>query len=264
MERAIAGLPTTRVHFGLPALMEWGQELTGRQVLEVETRGKAMLTHFEGGLTVYSHNQLYGKWIVCRPDRPPRTTRSLRLAIENDRRWALLYSASDIEVWPTQAMDDHPFLARLGPDALRRGLTGRAITRRLESDQFAGRSLAGLLLDQGFVAGLGNYLRSEILHVAGVHPRDRPRDLDHAHRRALGTAVLKVTRQSYRTGGITNDPGRARALKARGWSRRAYRHHVFGREGEPCFNCEADTISKSEWGGRRVYFCPTCQPERRR
>ena len=162
------------MRFGLPDLVEWGEELTGREVLEVETRGKAMLTHFEGGLTVYSHNQLYGRWVVCRPGKPPETGRSLRLAIENEDRWALLYSASEIEVWPTDELEGHPFLARLGPDALRKGLTGRAITRRLESERFRGRSLAALLLDQAFVAGLGNYLRSEILHVSGVHPRDRP------------------------------------------------------------------------------------------
>lgn len=65
--------------------------------------------------------------------------------------------------------------------------------------------------------------------------------------------------RSYRTRGVTNDPDTVRELKAKGWSRGQYRFAVFGRGGEPCFDC-GDTIVRQSLSGRRCYFCPTCQP----
>ena len=53
-----------RVRFGLPRLKPEEGVLSGQRVLEVEPRGKALLTHFENGLSLYSHNQLYGVWRI--------------------------------------------------------------------------------------------------------------------------------------------------------------------------------------------------------
>ncbi|MEH6585845.1 MAG: DNA-formamidopyrimidine glycosylase family protein [Halioglobus sp.] len=48
------------VRFGLPRLGHFGKQLKGRRVVDIETRGKASLTHFDHGYSIYSHNQLYG------------------------------------------------------------------------------------------------------------------------------------------------------------------------------------------------------------
>ena len=98
--RAIAGRVATHVEFGLPKLVRHGPALSGRRVEAVEARGKALLLHFAGGTSVYTHNQLYGRWYVVKPERMPRTNRELRLAIHARDAWALLYSASEIEVLP--------------------------------------------------------------------------------------------------------------------------------------------------------------------
>lgn len=218
-----------------------------------------MLIRFEGGLSIYSHSQLYGRWYVRPAGQLPRTGRTLRLAIHNPDRSALLYSASEIDVLRPAEIETHPFLSRLGPDALDRELTDSALEARLADARFARRQLAALLLDQGFVAGIGNYLRSEILFVAGIHPARRPRDLSDDERHALARAIRRVSRRSYRSAGITNDLERARELRARGLSRSAYRHHVFGRAGERCWSC-GGVIESSTRGGRRLFVCPSCQP----
>ena len=90
------------IHFGLPPLKKFAKPLTGSRVAALETRGKALLTHFDSGLTIYSHNQLYGVWRIVKRDKLPKTNRQLRLAIHTDRHSALLYSASDISVWKTE------------------------------------------------------------------------------------------------------------------------------------------------------------------
>ena len=68
----------------LPSLLPFRRRLIGASVTAVDTRGKSMLTRFDNGLTLYSHNQLYGRWYVTRRDRTPRTRRSLRVALHTD------------------------------------------------------------------------------------------------------------------------------------------------------------------------------------
>lgn len=258
IERAIRGRPTTRVAFAFPHLKRFERRLSGREVERVETRGKAMLTHFEGGLSIYSHNQLYGRWYVKPAGTYPKTNRSLRLGIHNAEKSVLLYSASEIDVLETTQIDAHPFLAKLGPDVLDPELDEARLVAHIGDRRFARRQLHALLLDQGFIAGIGNYLRSEILFEAGLHPVRRPGELSRGERRRLARAVLRVARRSYRTGGITNDEKRARELKGSGMRRRDYRHHVFTRGGRECWRCGARIVAQ-RLASRSIFHCPSCQ-----
>jgi endonuclease-8 len=257
---AIVGRRATTVSFAFDRLKPYEALLSGQTVTGVESRGKAMLTHFDNDLTIYSHNQLYGVWMIRRAHDLPDTKRQLRLAIHNDTHSALLYSASEIDVWPYPELDSHPFLSKLGPDPLNDAVTAEDIERQLAAPAFRRRRLYALLLDQGFVAGLGNYLRSEILFVAGVHFNQRPVDLSAEKTTAVAQAALDLTRQSYATKGITNDLALYEKLRAKGLTRRQSRWWVFGREDAPCFQC-GTPICKQTVGGRRLYFCPTCQAE---
>jgi endonuclease-8 len=258
LARAVEGDIARAVSFGLPPLRRFGARLSGRRILRIRPRGKALLTTFEGGLTIYSHNQLYGRWVVARAGDRPRTTRELRLAIETATDAILLYSASDIAVLDAKGIATHPFLAKLGPDLLDDSTTPELVRAQLEDRRFAGRTLAALLLDQAFVAGIGNYLRSEMLHVAGVRAARRPKDLDDAERTALAGAIISVGRQAWKRAGVTNDWQRAQRLKAEGLSFEARRFHVFGRDGLPCWTC-GEIVERTETGGRRLYTCPGCQ-----
>ena len=101
-----------------PALKDMQKHIVGHSVEGLETRGKALLTHFSSGKTVYSHNQLYGVWKVRKKGKMPRTNRALRVGLHTKEHSALLYSATDISLWDTVNVYQHPFLARLGPDLL--------------------------------------------------------------------------------------------------------------------------------------------------
>lgn len=256
---AIDGQLIVEVHFGLARLRQFEDELTGVRVAGVETRGKAMLIAFDLGLTLYSHNQLYGVWYLRRRGQLPSTARSLRVALHTATDSALLYSASDISVLDADGLLRHPYLIRLGPDLLDPALHWRVLARRLNDPAFRNRSLGALYLDQSFLAGLGNYLRSEILFAAGLHPKQRPRDLELKTRNQLARATLEVGWRAYRSGGVTNPEARVAALKAAGERRRGYRFAVFARAGRPCHVCGA-AIERLEIGGRRLYRCPGCQP----
>ena len=259
IEKAVAGQALVDLYLGLPALRPFHDELFDSGVVRVDTHGKAMLTRFACGLTLYSHNQLYGRWLVRRRGQLPKTNRSLRVGLHTAEWSALLYSATDVRVLTDEELAVHPFLRRLGPDVLGRDLEWRTIATRLRGDRFSGRALGGLYLDQAFMAGIGNYLRSEILHAAGLHPAWRPADLPLRAVNALARQTLEVTQRAYRARGVTNSDARVARMKARGASRAEFRFMVFARDGEPCHGC-GSRIERISVSTRRLYFCPQCQP----
>jgi len=259
LETAIAHQPTTEVFFAFEHLHPYAEKLTGHTVTRIATHGKALVTYFDNDLCVYSHNQLYGKWMVRQAYNFPKTNRQLRFAIHTDRKSALLYSASDIAVLTADEVPQHPFIQKLGPDILAPQVTREQIFDWVQEKAFYRRRFTTLLLDQGFLCGVGNYLRSEILFVSGIHPTRRPTDCDRDQLARFADAALTIPQQSYHHNGITNDLDIAQDLKQRGWPRRQYRHWVFGRDGQGCYACGAKIV-KERSGGRRYYYCPTCQP----
>jgi endonuclease-8 len=258
---AIAGQTTTGVFFAFDELKPFEPILTGRKVVEVATRGKAMLTRFTGGLSVYSHNQLYGRWYVSLTGRMPKTGRQLRFAVRCGKKQAMLYSASEIEVLDHEQEKLHPYLSQLGPDLLSESPTPRELAARLTDPRYRRRQLGALLLDQSFVAGLGNYLRAEILFEARIHPRQRAADCNEEQRLLLGRRLIALTKRAYRTRGVTLAPAHVAKLKAEGVRRSRYRFWVYGRQGAPCRICDRQ-VSAEVVGGRTCFWCPQCQPAR--
>lgn len=258
IESVLKNKTIEKVEFGLKPLKKYAKPLTGTKVLSLETRGKALLTHFDSGTTIYSHNQLYGVWRVVKRDKLPKTNRQLRLALHTDRHSALLYSASDISVWDTDHIEEHPFLKRIGPDILNPNLTWREVAERLESKAFSGRALNSVYLDQAFLAGLGNYLRSEILFAAGIHPSRKARELTKGQIGKLARATLEISQRSYALQGVTIPERRYKALKKQGLSYGKARFFVFSRARQPCHICSTQ-IERSVANSRRIYVCGYCQ-----
>lgn len=249
LEVAIKGKPLTDVWFAFPQLKPFEAQLVGQTVTHIETRGKALLTHFSHNLTLYSHNQLYGVWRVVNTGESLQTTRVLRVKLQTADKIILLYSASDIEMLTPEQLLTHPFLQRVGPDVLDMRLTAQDVKARLLSPAFRNRQFSGLLLDQAFLAGLGNYLRVEILWAVGLAAQHKASQLNDAQLDALSHALLDIPRLSYNTRGMVDDNKHHGAL---------FRFKVFHRDGKPCERC-GGVIEKTTLSSRPFYWCPGCQ-----
>ncbi len=246
---AVIDQPLTEVGFAFPQLKHYRDRLIGERIIAIEPRGKALLTHFSNGLTLYSHNQLYGVWKVVKAGEKPETKRDLRVRLETAERAILLYSASEITVGPREEIEQHPFLQRIGPDVLDMTLTVAEVEQRLLSPAFRRRQLGGMLLDHAFLAGLGNYLRAEILWQAELAPQHKPQDLEPDVLQRLAEALLAVPRLSYQTRGQVDENRHHGAL---------FSFKVFHRSGEPCERC-GTMIERTTLSSRPFYWCPGCQ-----
>ncbi|EJF31857.1 MULTISPECIES: endonuclease VIII [Enterobacteriaceae] len=249
LEAAVGGEPLTEAWFAFEELKPFEAMLVGKTIGRIETRGKAMLTHFSNGLTLYSHNQLYGVWRVADVGKVAETNRVLRVRLQTAKKAILLYSASDIEILDQGQLEQQPFLQRVGPDVLDETLTVDLVKARLLSPKFRRRQFSGLLLDQAFLAGLGNYLRVEILWEAELAPQHRAEDLSEEQIERLATALLAIPRLSYQTRGQGDENKHHGAV---------FSFRVFHRAGEPCERC-GGIIERTNFSSRPFYWCPRCQ-----
>ncbi len=258
LERALAGHKVKETYFAFEELEEYESRINGASVDRVEARGKAIVTFFSNELVLYTHNQLYGKWMIRDTGDEPDTNRTLRVVIKNEHNTAFLYSASEIEVWSEDAIDQQPYLKKIGPDVLHPKTKPEDILGRYRDDAFRNRKVSSLLLDQGFISGIGNYLRSEILFYAQVDPFVKLKRYSDEEVRNLAGATVEITQRSYKNEGCTNDPEIIEALKREGVDRDGYRHFVYKRTGKRCYKC-GTVIKEKKKGGRKIYFCPECQ-----
>jgi len=258
LARVLVDRPLEDLELRYPTIQAHAARLSEQVVTSVESRGKAFLIRFGEEGTLYVHLQLYGRWNIHRVTTKPRTKRTLRVALVTATHQALLYSATDLEVLSDAGVASHPYLARLGPDLFDAELTAEQLAERMMSKAFGGRQLGALMLDQGFVGGIGNYLRAEMLYLAGIAPRRKGRSLHIDEATGLGEAILEVGRRALAQNGTTTDEELLAVARRRGWPKRRVRHYVFGRDDQACFVCGSDVL-RANVGGRRMYWCASCQ-----
>ena len=254
LHSALAGQPIALTLL-YPSLQARSRGLKHATVVRVHARSKALLTEFSTGDVLYSHNQLYGEWRV-HALHDPLLARQQRLVITTFAHRVVLYSATDFAWLRAGQESQHPYIAKLGPEVLGVGITPGLLAAQLA--RFARRNLATALLDQSVLAGLGNYLRADILFVARLNPCVRVGDLPEAQLLGLAKVIHRLSWRSVHHGGVLMPTAHYKALRASGCDYEAARFFVFDREGLPCRACHTP-VARVDLGGRGVFFCPACQ-----
>lgn len=260
LRESICGDRLQGLFFAFERLQPFVPRLAGSRVVSVQSRGKAMVTRFDNDLSLYTHNQLYGRWLIVPYGELPESSRSLRVALHTPTQSALLYSASDIEILNERQLRQHPYLSRLGPELLDESLTHAEVAERFMLPRLRRKRLMNLLVDQHIVSGMGNYLCCEVLFVSRLHPCARVMDCSESQLRVLARESLRLTRASYRSGGITNDMQRVEQMRQNGVGYEEYRFQVYRRAGQPCYVC-GTIVQKQARQGRPLYYCPGCQSD---
>ena len=256
--KVLVGEDIIESNFYYERIREKGEIVKNKNIKEITTRGKAMIIRFKNDWSMYSHNQLYGRWTVNLNTTKIKSKRALRVVFKTKKHAVRLWSATDIDLIPTSEENEHPFLKKIGPDVLNESCSFEFIEERLTSKIFHKRKASTLMLDQTFFAGLGNYLRSEILFDAKIHPDDRPFDLDKTRITQWAKSIKGISYLAYKTGGFTVPKSIADKNKANGERRRSYKHAVFMRYKYECIDCKS-RIDRKWYGRRKLDYCPSCQ-----
>ncbi len=230
--------------------------LDGRVLEGAEAYGKHLFHRYGPQGTVHVHLGLYGKFTEAElPETPP--VGQVRMRIVGPAHWTDLRGATRCELLTDREVD--AILARLGPDPLCRDADPEQAWRRISRSR---TSVAALLMDQSVIAGVGNVYRAEVLFRHGIAPLVPGRDLDNALWKDIWTDLVELMRHGVRAGRI--DTVRPEHMpEVTGRAPRQDRHggevYVYRRSGRPCYVCGSE-IAFADLAGRKLYWCPTCQP----
>ena len=260
--RTITGFRALWPRVTAPAAPEaFSRQVTGRAIRVVHRRGKYIILDLDRG-HIHLHLRMTGRLLVLPPgdtDAQPHVTAEFALAGLPDQdlpgqAGARLVFRDQRKFGRVGYLPDlAPLEARLGPEPLSPRFTPRLLRRRLKERH---RQIKPLLLDQAFIAGLGNIYVDEALFLARIHPETTADRLSFARVRALHRAIQNVLAGSIELDGTTII-NFGYGVSGRGRFREMLQ--VFRREGEPCPVCGTPLV-KIRVAQRGTYLCPGCQP----
>lgn len=229
---------------------QFARELTGRSFVSLARRGKYIVARLDRGYLIV-HLRMTGQLLLCQEEgEAPRFGR-LALHLDGGR---VLWLADQRKFGRFVLTDDpQTELSGLGPEPFDAGLDAATLHRMLQRHR---RALKPLLLDQGFMVGLGNIYADEALFAAHLHPTTPANILTLEQAGELLAAIRAVLGSAIDNRGTTISD----YVDAEGRpGENQFALRVYGRAGEGCRLCQA-AIEGMRLGGRSTCFCPHCQP----
>jgi formamidopyrimidine-DNA glycosylase len=228
-----------------PGIGEFHQRMSGQRIEAVTRRAKYLhLVLSDGHLLI--HLRMSGDLLLRPSPCAPAPHDRLHLALDSGETLAFNDTRKFGRIWLLDDAQD--VLGGLGPEPLSDDFTPEDFYNRLQARH---RQLKPLLLDQSFLAGLGNIYSDEALHLAGLHPLRQSDTITGEETHKLFTAIRTVLQAGIENNGASID-----------WVYRGgnFQNHfrVYGRAGQACPIC-ATPIERILVGQRSTHFCPQCQ-----
>jgi formamidopyrimidine-DNA glycosylase len=236
-----------------PSPRKFKEQIKGQEIKEVTRRAKFFilrLTDFSLLIHLRMSGDLFIKDSKIGPEKHDRLILKLLPAPYSSQEGPSNLVFNDTRkfgrVW--LAADPGDVLGRLGPEPLGKSFTPKWFHAALHSKH---RQLKPLLLDQTFLAGLGNIYTDESLNLAKLNPLAASDSITIKQAEALREAIRKVLKEGIRRNGASID------WVYRGGEFQNY-FRVYDRAGKPCPTCGTN-IERIIVGQRSTHYCPNCQ-----
>jgi len=250
--KAVKDVIVRQAQLRWPIPPQLGDALLGSTIESTARRAKYLLLSTKSG-TAIVHLGMSGNLRICDPLQPVLKhdhvdflfTDDTVLRFNDQRRFGAI-------LWTTQAPDQHPLLAPLGPEPLSQDFN---VEYLLTCCQNRRTPIKSVIMDSHVVVGVGNIYASESLFMAGIHPNRPAGEIDTLNCQRLCDAIKTVLQWAINKGGTTlrdfvNAQGKP------GYFQQSL--SVYGRAGAACVKC-AEPIQHVKIGQRASYFCNSCQ-----
>jgi formamidopyrimidine-DNA glycosylase len=237
-----------------PDIARFCRALAGATLVDVTRRGKFILMKLDTGQTLLSHLRMTGQWLVLESEDTsrPGTYDRVRLALDDGRmlvfvdtrKFGRMYLVDD----PAEVVGD------LGPEPLAEDFTPERLAAMLARRK--GR-IKALLLNQSFIAGLGNIYADEALWRAMIHPLQRADRLSPEQAARLHAGITSLLTQAIDQEGTSLRDNQYRQPDGTAGGFQDVLA-VYGRAGQSCPRC-GTMIERIVVGQRGTHFCPHCQ-----
>jgi formamidopyrimidine-DNA glycosylase len=237
-------------HVAVPSVDELRERITGRRVEAIDRRGKYLVFTLSDDETAIVHLKMTGHLSVVPAETPAdpyaHTVFELddgrELRFRDPRKFGRVYLVHD----PADV------LGPLGPEPLPEDFTAQALEERLRGRK---RVLKPLLLDQTFIAGIGNIYADEALFHAGLRPTRISNTLTGEEIAALHAAIQRVLAMGIEREGASISTY-VKPDGQKGDMQNAV--SVYDRARQACYTC-GRPIERIVLGGRSTHYCPHCQ-----
>lgn len=229
----------------IPSPSQFKKLVTGQKIVNVSRRAKYVIIHLED-YNLLIHLRMSGDLMIRAGKIKPEKHDRLLLHLSGSKYLAFNDTRKFGRVWFTDQPEE--ILGKLGPEPLEKSFTAKWLFENLRERK---RQLKPLLLDQTFLAGLGNIYTDECLHIAKLHPLAPSNTVTKKQAEVLHDAIRAVLKDGIRRNGASID------WVYRGGDYQNY-FRVYDREGKPCSVCGTE-IQKFTVGQRGTHVCPNCQ-----
>lgn len=232
--------------------------LEGTKIKSVRRRGKYLLLALDSGDVLVVHLRMSGQLLRAQPKDPVAKhthvvitfTQGGQLRFVDPRTFGEMYVVSGDAL-----AEEAPELADLGVDPVDSPISVTDFARRLLAHRDV--KLKALLVDQGFIAGIGNIYSDEILWEAGLRWDRTPGSLSNMEIRRLFRSVVEILHEAIKHRGSTLADQQYVDVQGRPGDYQTL-HNVYDRAGQTCNRCRS-TIVKEKFQGRSTFYCPSCQ-----
>lgn len=230
-----------------PSMKEFVRRITRQKIQDIDRRGKYLIFKLTQDHLVI-HLRMSGDLLL--ESQSDCITKHHRLLIELEGGSRLVFNDTRKfgRVWLLE--DSQSLFSALGPEPLDENFTPQTFYGMLQE---VSRQIKPLLLDQHFIAGMGNIYTDEALFLARIHPMTKSDALSQGQAKSLWKAIRKVLDEGILRNGSSID------WVYRGGDFQNY-FQVFRRTGERCYRC-GSLIERITVGSRSTHICPSCQPK---
>ena len=249
------GLRSIRRH---KSKKDFVNKLEGRKITGVIRRGKYLLVKLEGGDALVVHLGMSGQLQRAKGPKDP-LAKHTHVVITFTQGGQLRYvdprTFGELFVTSVDAVEEAcPELAHLGFDPLDDVMSWNAFGAKLQAKK---AKLKALLMDQKFIAGIGNMYADEILWAAGLRPDRGSETLSSQEVRRLYRAMVETLQDAikHRGSSLADEQYRDLFGEVGGYQGE---HKVYDLEGKPCRRCRTPIV-RTKTAGRSTFFCGQCQ-----
>ncbi len=240
---------------------EFQSGLEGAKVTGVHRKGKYLLFSLDGAgkaKTLVVHLGMSGQLLLVKRTKEPRDrhtkvvvtfTQGGQLRFVDPRTFGEMFVTT-----PEDVDKQVPELAHLGFDPIEDIMSWLRLSALLQQKK---TRLKTLLMDQRFVAGIGNIYADEILFAAGLRFDRESTSLTSQEVRRLHRSMVEVLSDAVKARGSSLQDEQYRDIFGETGDYQS-RHNVYGRDGEPCRRCRS-VIVRVKSNGRSTYLCEQCQ-----
>jgi formamidopyrimidine-DNA glycosylase len=260
LKQLVIGKVIERVDVRLPRIIRKPEEiaefdllLRGQTILDVQRRGK-YLKFILNDVVLVSHLRMEGRYGVYQSNEAieDHTHVIFQFTDGTDLRYKDVRQFGTMEIWKKGEEELSPPLSNLGPEPLLPEFTLNFFKERIKGKK---TKIKPLLLNQEFIAGLGNIYVDEALYRARIHPETESHTISARKLSQLYQAIRETLGEAVESGGSSiksyvNGQGEMGMFQLQ--------LKAYGREGEPCEHC-GKPLEKMVVGGRGTHYCPRCQ-----